>query len=168
MFNPQLVPLSKVLYHTCFICGQRCKCWSRRPKLTSSVISDVKPIIYIFFFFNICGQRCKCLSCQSKLTSSVISDVKPIIYIFTNIITVLPRLAFKGGESGSSFTSKSSFVSSEMPTSITFSDTFFNSHLPSYIYKILHKILTHRILTQIYLETQQICTVYWYLVEFRN
>ena len=36
------------LYHTCFICGQRCKCWSHRPKLTSSMISDVKPIIYIF------------------------------------------------------------------------------------------------------------------------
>ena len=33
--------LSKALYHTCFICGQRCKWWSRRPKLTSSVISDV-------------------------------------------------------------------------------------------------------------------------------
>ena len=43
--------LSKALYHTCFTCGQRCKWWSRRPKLTSSVISDVKPIIYIIFFF---------------------------------------------------------------------------------------------------------------------
>ena len=41
------MPLSKALYHTCFFCGQRCKCWSRRPQLTSSVISDVKPIIYI-------------------------------------------------------------------------------------------------------------------------
>ena len=40
--------LSKALYHTCFICGQRCKWWSRRPKLTLSVISDVKPIIYIY------------------------------------------------------------------------------------------------------------------------
>ena len=46
-FESRLVLLSKALYHTCFICGQRCKCWSRRPKLTSSVISDVKPIIYI-------------------------------------------------------------------------------------------------------------------------
>ena len=46
-FEPRLVPLSKALYHTCFICGQRCKWWSRWPKLTSSVISDVKPIIYI-------------------------------------------------------------------------------------------------------------------------
>ena len=46
-FEPWLLPLSKALYHTCFICGQRCKWWSRRPKLTSSVISDVKPIIYI-------------------------------------------------------------------------------------------------------------------------
>ena len=34
-----------------FICGQRCKWWSHRPKLTSSVISDVKLIIYIFFTF---------------------------------------------------------------------------------------------------------------------
>ena len=44
------MPLSKALYHTCFICGQRCKWWSRRPKLTSSVISDVKPIIYIYIY----------------------------------------------------------------------------------------------------------------------
>ena len=43
-----LVPLCKALYHTCFICGQRCKCWSCLPKLTLSVISNVKPIIYIF------------------------------------------------------------------------------------------------------------------------
>ena len=34
-----------------FICGQRCKWWSHRPKLTSSVISDVKLIIYIFLHF---------------------------------------------------------------------------------------------------------------------
>ena len=39
------------LYHACFICGQRCKWWSQRPKLTSSVISDFKPILYSFFFF---------------------------------------------------------------------------------------------------------------------
>ena len=48
-FEPRLVLLSKALYHTCFICVQRCKWWSHRPKLTSSVISDVKPIIYIFY-----------------------------------------------------------------------------------------------------------------------
>ena len=42
--------LSKALYHACFICGQRCKWWSRWPKLTLSVISDVTPIIYLFFF----------------------------------------------------------------------------------------------------------------------
>ena len=47
------MPLSKALYHTCFICGQRCKCWSRWPKLTLSVISDVTPIIYIFYILNI-------------------------------------------------------------------------------------------------------------------
>ena len=41
------MPLSKVLYRTCIICGQRCKCW---PKLTSWVISDVKPIIYIYTY----------------------------------------------------------------------------------------------------------------------
>ena len=46
--NPWRVSLSKVVYHTCFICGQRCKCWSRQLKLTLSVISGVKPIIYIF------------------------------------------------------------------------------------------------------------------------
>ena len=49
-FESRLVPLCKALYHTCFIWGQRCKWWSRRPKLTPSVISDVKPIIYIFFY----------------------------------------------------------------------------------------------------------------------
>ena len=49
-FESRLVLLSKALYHTCFICGQRCKWWSRRPKLTLSVISDVKPIIYILHF----------------------------------------------------------------------------------------------------------------------
>ena len=47
VFEPRLVPLSRALYHTCFIYGQRCKCWSRRPKLISSVISDVKLVIYI-------------------------------------------------------------------------------------------------------------------------
>ena len=45
--NP-VCALSKALYHTCFISGQRCKLWSRRPKLTSSVISDVRSTIYIF------------------------------------------------------------------------------------------------------------------------
>ena len=49
-FEPRLVPISKALYHTCFICGQRCKWWSHRPKLTSSVISDVKAIIYICIY----------------------------------------------------------------------------------------------------------------------
>ena len=53
VFEPQRLPLSKALYHTCFICGQRCKCWSRRLKLTSSVISDVKPIIYIYIYIYI-------------------------------------------------------------------------------------------------------------------
>ena len=63
-FEPRLVPLNKALYHTCFICGQRCKWWSRRPKLTSSVISDIKPIIYILLFFNFiklqASERDKC------------------------------------------------------------------------------------------------------------
>ena len=49
-FESRLVLVSKALYHTCFICGRRCKWWSRRPKLTSSVISDVKPIIYIYIY----------------------------------------------------------------------------------------------------------------------
>ena len=51
-FEPRLVPLSKVLFRSCFICGQRCKCWFRQPKLTSLVISDVKPIIYIYIYFS--------------------------------------------------------------------------------------------------------------------
>ena len=38
--------LRKALYHACFICGQRWKWWSHRPKLTPSVISDIKPIIH--------------------------------------------------------------------------------------------------------------------------
>ena len=54
-FESRLVLLSKALYHTCFICGQRCKWWSRRPKLTSSVISDVKPITYILHFYLVCS-----------------------------------------------------------------------------------------------------------------
>ena len=49
---PRLVPLSKALYHTCFIRGQGCEWWSRRRKLPSSVISDVKPIIYIYISSN--------------------------------------------------------------------------------------------------------------------
>ena len=47
---PQLVPLSKALYPTCFIHGQECKSWSCRPKLTLSMILNVEPIIYIYFF----------------------------------------------------------------------------------------------------------------------
>ena len=54
-FEPRLMPLSKALYHTCFICGQRCKWWSRRPKLTSSVISDVKPMLHFFFLHAVMG-----------------------------------------------------------------------------------------------------------------
>ena len=38
--------LRQALCHTCFICEQRCKWWSHRPKLTLPVFSDVKPIIY--------------------------------------------------------------------------------------------------------------------------
>ena len=47
----QLVPLSKALYHTCFICGWICKWWAHRWKLTSSVISHIKPIVYIYIYF---------------------------------------------------------------------------------------------------------------------
>ena len=49
-FVSQRVPLRKALYHACFICGQS-KWWSRQAKLTLSVISVVKPIIYIFFIY---------------------------------------------------------------------------------------------------------------------
>ena len=59
-FESRLVLLSKTLYHTCFICGQRCKWWSRRPKLTSSVISHVKPIIYIFYILHIANNQDMC------------------------------------------------------------------------------------------------------------
>ena len=58
----QLVPLSKALYCTCFIRGQGCKSWSCRSKLTLSVISDVKPIIYSFIF--------TVLPCNTQVTSS--------------------------------------------------------------------------------------------------
>ena len=46
-FKPRHVPLSKAHYHTYIICGQRRKLWSCRLKLTSSLISNIKPIIYI-------------------------------------------------------------------------------------------------------------------------
>ena len=52
-FCSHIFAISKALYHTCFICGQRCKWWSRQPKLTSSVISDIKPIIYIYILYYI-------------------------------------------------------------------------------------------------------------------
>ena len=44
---PAFVSLCKTLYQTCFSRGQGCKWWSYRPKVTSSVLSDVKPINYI-------------------------------------------------------------------------------------------------------------------------
>ena len=44
-FVSRLVFLSKALYHACFICEQRCRWWSRRPKLTSLVILNIKPLI---------------------------------------------------------------------------------------------------------------------------
>ena len=47
----RLVPLNMALYHTCFIQG--CKWWSHWPKLVFSVISDVKSIIYIYFYNHI-------------------------------------------------------------------------------------------------------------------
>ena len=47
---PRLVSLSKIFSHTCFIHEQGCKWWSRLPKMTSSVISDVKPVIHFFTF----------------------------------------------------------------------------------------------------------------------
>ena len=42
-------------YHICWMCEQRCKCWSHRPKMTSSVISDVTPIIYIYIYIFLCS-----------------------------------------------------------------------------------------------------------------
>ena len=41
------------LYHTCSIRVQECKSWFRQPKLTSSVISNFKPVIYF------CSQKRK-------------------------------------------------------------------------------------------------------------
>ena len=74
--EPRLVPLSKALYHTCFICGQRCKRWSRRPKLTSSVISDVKPIIYIYILLEY-----QPFSCLHQI-HSVICDCFTLITVY--------------------------------------------------------------------------------------
>ena len=51
------MPLSKALYHTCFILGQRCKWWSHPPKLTLWVISNVKPISYIFCIYRCTSHR---------------------------------------------------------------------------------------------------------------
>ena len=45
------VPLSKALYHTCFIRKQGSNWWCYRPKLTWSVILDIKPVVYIFLHF---------------------------------------------------------------------------------------------------------------------
>ena len=45
-----LVPSSKALYHTCFICGQRCKWSSHQLKWASSVISNAKLINFLFTF----------------------------------------------------------------------------------------------------------------------
>ena len=78
----RLVLQSKALYHTCFICGQRCKCWTRRPKLTSSVISDVKPIIYIFYIYvsivyNISGTTMLCGATAKSVFNSIIDDAVP-------------------------------------------------------------------------------------------
>ena len=54
------MPLSKAPYHTCFICGHRCKCWSFRPKLTSSAISDIN----LSFTFTFTIKGCVCLLWQ--------------------------------------------------------------------------------------------------------
>ena len=74
----RLVPLSKAFYHACSICEQRCECWSRRPKLTSLVISDVKPLIYILQF-----SICDCLI-EVKYTSFyTLAEFKNIFVEFT-------------------------------------------------------------------------------------
>ena len=46
-----MVPLSKAVYDTYFIHGQGYKWWSLHLKLTSPVISVVKPIIFRFTFY---------------------------------------------------------------------------------------------------------------------
>ena len=94
-FEPRLAPLSKVLHHTCFICGQRCKCWSRRPKLTSSVISDVKLIIfiyiYIFVLFSNAFGRCitkdtaRCVQSREREMQSN-SEETPLFYTHNYIL----------------------------------------------------------------------------------
>ena len=76
-FEPWFVPLSKVIYHTCFICEQRCKCWSHRLKLTSLVISDVKPIIYIYFLFYFRFTLNVVSLCRSVFLQ-LIHDLRPI------------------------------------------------------------------------------------------
>ena len=52
---PRLARLNEALYRAWLICGRICKWWFRRPKLTSSVISDVKGIFYICFIFIYAG-----------------------------------------------------------------------------------------------------------------
>ena len=82
-FISLLVPLSKALYHACFICGQRFKWWSRRPKLTLSAISGIKPIIYIFLHWKI-TRNLKSTTDDSitdnilRVTGAITSDVTAI------------------------------------------------------------------------------------------
>ena len=71
------MPLNKVLCHTCFVCGQRCKCWSHRPKLTLSVISDVNLLFtFSLFLFNLATKGCGILP-QEGATIDIFSSNTP-------------------------------------------------------------------------------------------
>ena len=84
-FEPRLVSLSKALYHICFICGQGCKWWSHRPKVTLPVIWDVKPIIHMYIFTGtenivLClmtGSSGICLETRSKIQKREVAFVSP-------------------------------------------------------------------------------------------
>ena len=119
-FESRLVLLCKALYHTCFICGQRCKWWSRLPKQISSVISDVKPIIYIYLhllnrlddWFGVTGKalnwfksyltgRCRrikigdCLSSKADLKFGVLQGSVLGPLLFTLYTTPLSSMIFE-------------------------------------------------------------------------
>ena len=73
-FLSRLVLLSEALYHACFMSGQRCNWWSRRPKLTSLVISDVKRIIYIFQMKNQMNSSIRNIWAQIFLGIQLVSE----------------------------------------------------------------------------------------------
>ena len=88
-FLPWLVLLAKALYHACFICGQTRRWWSCRPKLTSSVISDVKPIIYIYILhLHLMSVTITVIITIMSVTNTVTITVIITIMSVTNTVTI--------------------------------------------------------------------------------